>query len=137
MFIGEHKHTVDEKKRISLPARFRPELGQKVVVTRGLDNCLYLYPQKTWLSLSAETAGQGHLKRDVRQTRFLYSGAAELEVDTIGRILIPEFLREFADLKNSVISTGVHDRIEVWNERRWVAYKKKLESEYARTSSFT
>lgn len=137
MFIGEYTHSVDEKKRISLPSKFKKELGKKVVATRGLDNCLYLYPAKTWLSISEETAGQGHLKRDERQTRFIYSGAAELEVDAIGRVLIPEFLREFADLRGSVVFTGVHDRVEIWNDRRWTVYKKKLESEYARTGSFT
>lgn len=136
MFIGEYTHTVDEKKRISLPAKFRKELGKSVVVTRGLDQCLFLYPLKTWLSLSKETAGQGQLKSDVRQTRFIYSGAAELEIDAIGRVLVPEFLREFAGLGNAVVFTGVHDRIELWNEKRWGVYKKKLESEYARTSSF-
>jgi MraZ protein len=137
MFIGEYTHTVDEKKRFSLPAKFRKELGSKVVATRGLDNCLFLYPHKTWLSISEETAGQGHLARDTRQARFLYSGAAELEVDATGRVLIPEFLREFADLKSTVVLTGVHDRVEIWNEKHWAAYKKKLESEYARTSTFT
>lgn len=137
MFIGEYRHTVDEKKRLSLPAKFRTELGKKIVATRGLDNCLYLYPHKTWLSLSKETAGQGHLKRDQREMRFIYSGAAELEVDAIGRVLIPEFLKEFAALKQSVVLTGVHDRVEVWDEKRWSGYKKKLEQEYAHTSSFT
>ncbi|MFZ2484844.1 MAG: division/cell wall cluster transcriptional repressor MraZ, partial [Minisyncoccia bacterium] len=68
---------------------------------------------------------------DERFARFTFSGASEIEIDSIGRVLIPEFLREFADLKNSIIITGVHDRVEIWNESKWVAYRKKLESEYA------
>lgn len=136
MFIGEYTHTTDEKKRISLPAKFRKELGKKVVVTRGLDNCLFLYPHKTWLAISKETAEMGHMRRDTRYTRFLFSGASEIEIDSSGRILIPEFLREFAGLNqrqggtgNPVVFTGVHDRIEVWNDERWTSYRQKLESE--------
>lgn len=133
MFIGEYTHTADEKKRISLPSKFRKELGSKVVVTRGVDNCLFLYPHKTWLEISNETTREGHLKRDTRYTRFLYSGASEVEVDGSGRVLVPEFLREFAELKNTVVLTGVHDRIEIWDVRRWGAYKKKLEREFVGT----
>ncbi len=119
----------DGKNRISLPSKFRKELGKKIVVTRGLDNCLFLYPHKTWLDISKETAKQGHMQRDTRYTRFLFSGASEIEIDASGRILIPEFLREFAELKNPVVFTGVHDRIEIWNDKRWAVYRKKLESE--------
>lgn len=139
MFIGEYTHTVDEKKRFSLPAKFRKELGRKVVVTRGKDFCLSLYPHKTWVAISEEVKKLGHVESDHRYARFTFSGASEIEIDSIGRILIPEFLREFADLptgrqasKNSVVViTGVHDKVEIWNDKRWVAYRKKLESEYA------
>lgn len=129
MFIGEYTHTSDDKNRISLPAKYRKELGRKIVVTRGLDNCLFLYPHKTWLAISKETAEQGHMNRNTQYTRFLFSGASEIEIDSAGRILIPEFLREFADLKNPVVFTGVHDRIEIWNDKRWTAYKKRIESD--------
>jgi MraZ protein len=129
MFIGEYTHTTDEKKRISLPAKFRKELGKKVVVTRGLDNCLFLYPHKTWLAISKETAELGHMQRDLHYTRFLFSGASEIDIDAAGRILIPEFLRVFAGLDNPVVFTGVHDRIEIWNDKRWTEYLKKLESQ--------
>ena len=139
MFIGEYTHTRDEKKRFSLPAKFRKELGKKVVVTRGKDHCLFLYPHQTWVSLSEEVKKLGHVESDHRFTRFTFAGASEIEIDSIGRILVPEFLREFADLpagrqglKNStIVITGVHDRVEIWNDKRWNAYKKKLESEYA------
>lgn len=137
MFIGEYTHTADEKKRLSLPAKFRKELGKKVVVTRGLDNCLFLYPHKTWLAISNETAEMGHLSRDTRYTRFLFSGASEIEIDASGRILIPEFLREFAKLGNPVVFTGVHDRIEIWNDEHWASYRQKLEEDETYPSSFT
>ena len=128
MLIGEYKHTVDDKNRISLPAKFRKELGKKVVVTRGLDNCLFLFPQKTWQLNSKEMAKLGW-RADARGfTRFMFSGASEIDVDSMGRILIPDYLREFAGLASPVIFAGVHDRIEIWNEKRWNAYKKKIES---------
>ncbi len=131
MFIGEYTHTVDEKNRFSLPAKFRKELGRKVVVTRGKDHCLSLYPSKTWAAISKEVAGLGHVERDPRYARFTFAGAAEIEIDAIGRILVPEFLREYAGLGNTLVITGVHDRVEIWNEKAWTAYRKKLESEYA------
>ena len=129
MFIGEYKHTVDQKNRISLPAKFRKELGKKVVVTRGLDNCLFLFPLKTWEVSSKEIAKLGW-RSDARGfTRFMFSGAADLEIDSMGRILIPDYLRTFGDIASPVIFAGVHDRIEIWNEKRWNAYKKKIESQ--------
>jgi MraZ protein len=139
MFIGEYTHTVDEKNRFSLPAKFRKELGSKVVVTRGKDRCLVLYPTKTWDSISKEVRKLGHVESDHRYTRFTFSGASMIEIDSIGRILVPEFLREFADLPTGrqvsrnpvVVITGVHDRVEIWGAERWKAYRKKLESEYA------
>lgn len=135
MFIGEYTHTVDEKKRFSLPAKFRKELGKRVVVTRGKDRCLFLYPAKTWGSISDEVGKLGHVESDHRYERFTFSGASEIEIDSIGRILVPEFLREFADLNPKagadVVITGVHDRVEIWNASKWSAYRKKLESEYA------
>lgn len=131
MFIGEYTHTADEKKRFSLPAKFRKELGRKVVVTRGKDKCLFLYPHKTWAAISKEVAELGHVNSDPRFTRFTFAGAAEIEIDSIGRILVPEFLREFAELGSQIVITGVHDRVEIWNDKKWTAYRKKLESEYA------
>jgi MraZ protein len=131
MFIGEYTHTVDEKKRFSLPSKFRKDLGRKVVVTRGKDHCLVLYPHKTWATISQEVKQRGHVESDPRYERFTFSGASEIEIDSIGRILVPEFLREFAGLSNTIVLTGVHDRVEIWNDKKWLAYRKKLESEYA------
>ena len=131
MFIGEYTHTVDEKKRFSLPSKFRKDLGKKVVVTRGKDRCLVLYPAKTWSQISEEVKGLGHVGSDERYARFTFSGASEIEIDSNGRILVPEFLREFADLGEKLVLTGVHDKVEIWNDKKWAAYRKKLESEYA------
>ena len=129
MLIGEYKHTIDDKNRISLPAKFRKELGRKVVVTRGLDNCLFLFPNKTWETNAKEMAKLGW-RRDARGfTRFMFSGASEIEVDSMGRILIPDYLREFASISSPVVFAGVHDRIEIWNKKHWDAYKKKIESQ--------
>lgn len=136
MLIGEYKHTLDDKNRISLPAKFRHELGRKVVVTRGLDNCLFLFPHKTWAANAKEMVKLGW-RADARGfTRFMFSGASEIDVDSMGRILIPDYLRTFGGLNPSqgeagfpVIFAGVHDRIEIWNEERWDAYKKKIESQ--------
>lgn len=129
MFIGEYTHAVDEKKRISLPAKFRKELGSKVVVTRGLDNCLFLFPHKTWKRLSEDFSKFGWSADARGFTRFMYSGATEIDVDSMGRVLVPEFLKEFAHIKSPVIFAGVHDRIEIWNDKRWQEYKKKIETD--------
>ena len=129
MLIGEYKHTVDNKNRISLPAKFRKELGRKVVVTRGLDNCLFLFPYKTWVT-NAQAMSKLGWRADARGfTRFMFSGAAEINVDSIGRILIPDYLRKFAALKGLVIFAGVHDRIEIWDTKHWEVYKKRIESQ--------
>ena len=130
MFIGEYTHTIDDKKRVSLPAKFRQGLGKKVVVTRGLDNCLFLFPHKTWEKISGEMAKLGLMQADTRGfSRFMFSGASEIDVDSAGRILLPEYLKEFGGLKSSLIFAGVHDRIEIWDDKRWSQYKKRIESE--------
>src|ERR1035437_5334335 len=113
MFIGEYTHTVDEKKRISLPGRFRKDLGKKVVITRGLDSCLLLYPLKAWEGIAAKLGSLPMGQKDKRDIgRFMLSGAQEVEVDSIGRVLVPEFLRNYAGLKSKVVFAGVYDRIE-------------------------
>ncbi len=128
MLLGEYTHTVDEKNRISLPSKFRKEVGKKVVITHGLDSCLFLYPLKEWEKISSKLSELGMGQADTRGfNRFMLAGAVEADVDSIGRILIPDFLKEFADLKNRVVFTGVHNRVEIWNEKTWKEYKKKIE----------
>ncbi|HEY6019016.1 MAG TPA: division/cell wall cluster transcriptional repressor MraZ [Candidatus Paceibacterota bacterium] len=128
MLIGEYLHTLDNKKRISLPAKFRKEVGRKVVVTRGLDSCLFMYPQKAWEKIAAKVSDLPVGQADTRgMSRFLLAGAVEVEVDSAGRILIPDFLKDFADLKTRVVLAGVSDRIEIWNEKTWEEYKRRIE----------
>jgi len=128
MLIGEHIHTLDSKKRLSLPARFRKELGRKVVVTRGLDACLFLFPERTWAKIAEKLASLPIGQADTRGLgRFLLSGASETEVDAAGRVLIPDYLKEFANLRSRVVLAGVSDRIEVWNDKLWDEYKRRIE----------
>jgi MraZ protein len=120
MLIGEYRHTLDPKKRLSLPSKWRKELGKKLVVTRGLDNCLFVYPLKEWQKIT-EKIGQLSLgQADTRSfNRFFLSGAVEVEVDNVGRILVPDFLKEFAALGAKVVLAGLNDRVEIWGENQW------------------
>jgi MraZ protein len=128
LLIGEHKHTLDTKKRLSLPAKFRKELGKTVVITRGLDTCLFIYSVKEWKkftdSLSTLSMGQS----DTRAfNRFILGGAVETDIDSAGRILIPDFLKDFAHLDQKVIVAGLSNRVELWDQDTWNTYQLKLE----------
>lgn len=128
MFIGEYQHSLDEKKRVSLPKSFRAELGRKVVMTRGLDNCLFIYPKSAWSGVAKRLSELSFAQADTRGfSRFILSGAAEVEVDGTGRILIPDHQKEFANLKKNVVFAGVSDRVEVWDANRWQEYKSRIE----------
>jgi len=130
MLIGEHRHTLDTKKRISLPSKFRKELGRKIVITHGLDNCLSLYPIKEWEKVSQKLRGLSMGQAETRGfNRFMLAGAADIEIDSIGRILIPEFLRKFGKLESSVALIGLNDHVEIWNENAWGLYKKRIEKQ--------
>jgi len=130
MLIGEYKHTLDPKKRLSLPSKWRKDLGRKLVLTKGLDNCLFVYPLTEWQKIT-EKIGQLPLgQADTRSfNRFFLSGAVEVEVDSVGRILVPEFLKDFATLETTVVLAGIHNRIEIWDEKTWSEYKRKIESQ--------
>ncbi len=128
MLIGEYTHTLDSKKRLSLPAKFRKELGRKVVVTRGLDACLFMFPERTWAKIAEKLVSLPIGQADTRGLgRFLLAGATETEVDNAGRVLIPDYLKEFAGLRARVVLAGVSDRIEVWNDKLWEEYKRRIE----------
>ena len=134
MLIGEYIHTIDEKNRVSLPIKFRKEMGKKVIITPGLDQCLFLFTIKEWAKvskrLSDTEADLSFLKADKRSfNRFMFGRAAEVEVDTIGRILIPDFLKERINLKNSAAIIGVEDRVEIWNDKVWSQYKDVVEKQ--------
>ncbi len=124
MLIGEYRHTLDAKKRLALPARLRKELGRRVVITHGLDHCLSIYPLTEWAKVSEKLANLSMGQADTRSfNRFMLAGAVETEVDAMGRVLIPDFLKEYAQLESKVVMTGLATRLEVWEEGRWVAYK--------------
>jgi MraZ protein len=128
MFIGEYEHTLDEKKRVSLPKQFRTALGKKMVMTRGLDNCLFVFPKGSWEKTAAKLSELSFAQVDTRGfNRFMLSGAAEVEADGVGRILIPEHQKVFAGLKKNVVFTGVSDRVEIWDASRWHSYKQRIE----------
>ena len=128
MLIGEYLHTLDNKKRLSLPAKFRKEVGKKVIITRGLDTCLFMFPEKTWAKIAEKLVNLPFGQADTRGlSRFLLAGAVEAEVDGAGRVLMPDYLKDFADLRSRVVLAGVSDRIEVWNEKTWEEYKHRIE----------
>jgi MraZ protein len=130
MLIGEYKHTLDPKKRLSLPSKWREELGKTLVVTRGLDNCLFVYPLKEWQKITDKISELPLGQADTRSfNRFFLSGAVEVEVDSVGRILVPDFLKDFGKLESSVVLTGVHSRVEIWDEKRWETYKSSIEQQ--------
>lgn len=130
MLIGQHVHTLDPKKRISLPAKFRKELGKKVVLTNGLDNCIFVYSIKEWQAIASKLGNLGFGNASTRSfNRFLLGGAEEVEIDSAGRILVPDFLKDFAQLKEKVVLTGVQNRVEIWDETRWSTYVKGVAKE--------
>lgn len=127
MLIGEYRHNIDDKNRISLPKPYRAQLGSTIVVTRGLDNCLFCYPVSEWQKIAKKLGelgiGQAHTRSF---NRFILSGAQEVNVDKNGRILLPEHLRDFAQIKTKVVVTGVYNRIELWDEKKWDTYQKAV-----------
>ncbi len=130
MLIGEYTHSIDDKNRLSLPAKFRSEMGKKVVVTPGLDSCLFVFTQKEWLKIEEKLNQSSIGQADSRSfSRHMFAGAVEAEVDSIGRILVPEFLRDRANLKSKVVVIGVSTRLEIWNEKVWGEYKKVVEKQ--------
>lgn len=130
MLIGEYRHTIDPKKRLSLPAKFRQEIGKKVVITRGLENCLFVYTIKAWKEKVEKLLQLPMGQADSRGfSRFMLAGAVETEVDSLGRVLVPDFLRDFGNLKGTVAVIGVGERIELWDEGAWDAYKGTIEKQ--------
>ena len=120
MFMGEYSHTIDAKGRIIVPVKFRESLGDNFVVTKGLDNCLFVYTKEDWQKFEEKLRKLPLTNKDARKfTRFFLAGAAEMEVDKQGRILIPSVLREFAALEKDVVFVGVGSRIEIWNRAGW------------------
>lgn len=124
MLMGEYKHTVDTKGRVIIPMKLREELGEKFILTRGLDGCLFGYPMSSWQSLTEKLSANLPLsQKNARQVvRFFYSAATEVEFDKQGRIMIPQTLREYATIKKNVRIVGVSDRLEIWDDSTWKEY---------------
>lgn len=128
MFSGEYTYSIDEKKRLAIPPKFRQVLGKKAVITRGLDNCLFLYPLKDWAKLAKKISQLPLAQADARGfTRLMLGGAMEAAMDGLGRILIPDYLKKYAFLKKKVIFVGLYDRIEIWDEEEFQKYREKTE----------
>jgi len=134
MLIGEYIHTIDEKNRVSMPVKFRKELGKKIIITPGLGACLFIFTVKEWEKVSRKLSDSENdlsfLKADQRSfNRYMFGRAAEVEIDSIGRMLIPEFLQQGIRLLDKAAIIGVKDRVEVWNEKAWAEQKEKIERE--------
>ncbi|MBD8496756.1 MULTISPECIES: division/cell wall cluster transcriptional repressor MraZ [Paenibacillus] len=123
MFMGEYQHSIDDKGRLIIPAKLRDNLGTTFVLTRGLDQCLFVYPMDQWKQLEHKLQALPLMKADARAfTRFFFSGASECEWDKQGRVNIPNHLREYAKLEKECMVIGVQNRVEVWSKEAWEHY---------------
>jgi MraZ protein len=129
MFFGEYEHSIDEKNRLTLPAKFRDALAEGVVITRGLDDCLDVYPRAAWsASVEARLAQLDSFSREARELkRFFFSGAADAELDKQGRVLVPPALSKHARLGREVVVAGVHDHLEIWDRTAWADHLTQVE----------
>lgn len=126
MFIGEYQHSLDPKNRINIPSKFREELGPTFVMCKGLDGCLYAYTMDEWKRLEEKLKGLPLTNKDARAfVRFIFSGAAEIDIDKQGRALIPQNLIEYAGINKDIVSIGVATRIEIWSREKWAAYNEQ------------
>ncbi|WP_442599401.1 division/cell wall cluster transcriptional repressor MraZ [Neobacillus sp. D3-1R] len=132
MFMGEHHHNIDSKGRLIVPAKFRDDLGEMFVITRGLDQCLFGYPLNEWKEIETKLKGLPLTKKDARAfTRFFFSGATESEIDKQGRINIPTPLLQYAKLEKECVILGVSNRIEIWSKQIWEDYFNESEESFA------
>jgi len=131
MFMGEYRHSLDDKGRLTIPSKFRDGLGTSFVVTRGLDHCLFAFPRSEWSHLEQKLKSLPFTRADARAfTRFLFSGAIEVELDKQGRINLPAHLREFAQLEKDCVVIGVSNRVEIWSKDNWESYYANSEQSF-------
>ncbi|MBN3525952.1 division/cell wall cluster transcriptional repressor MraZ [Paenibacillus apiarius] len=131
MFMGEYQHNIDDKGRMIIPAKLRDSLGSNFVLTRGLDQCLFVYPMDEWGLLEQKLKALPLMKADARAfTRFFFSGATECEWDKQGRINIPNHLRQYAHLDKECMVIGVQNRVEIWSKDAWEQYVQQSESTF-------
>lgn len=132
MFMGEYHHSIDNKGRLIVPSKFRDELGEMFIITRGLDQCLFGYPLSEWAQIEEKLKGLPLTKKDARAfTRFFFSGATESELDKQGRINIPVPLLQYAKLEKECVILGVSNRIEIWSKQIWEDYFSQSEESFA------
>ncbi|MDR0268938.1 division/cell wall cluster transcriptional repressor MraZ [Paenibacillus sp.] len=131
MFMGEFQHSIDDKGRLIIPAKFRELLGSSFVITRGLDQCLFVYPMNEWSILEQKLKSLPLMKSDARAfTRFFFSGATECEWDKQGRVNLPGNLRQYAKLDKECVVLGVSNRVEIWSKDTWEAYFQQSEGAF-------
>lgn len=126
---GEYKHSIDAKGRLAMPAKLRDELGERFTVTKGLDGCLAVYPEKEWEALEDRIRGLGNGEKARRVKRYYFANAYDAQLDAQGRILIPVGLREFAGLQKDVVVIGQLDHAEIWNSEKWRIYNEAIDAE--------
>lgn len=130
MFIGEYQHNVDEKGRLAVPVKFRDDLAKGAVVTRGLDNCLFLYTQEEWEKLAIKLASLSFAQANSRAfSRLMLSGAMDVKIDKQGRVVLPDYLRKYAGINKKVVVAGLYSRLEIWDDKKWEEYKNNTEKD--------
>jgi len=130
MFIGEYQHSIDDKGRVAVPAKFRATLGERAIVTRGLDRCLFIFGAAEWEELAKKLIALPLAQANSRAfTRLMLAGAMEVDLDSQGRMLVPDYLRAYAGIKKQTVVAGLYNRIELWDETAWKKYKTQTESD--------
>ncbi|MEX2033485.1 MAG: division/cell wall cluster transcriptional repressor MraZ [Candidatus Colwellbacteria bacterium] len=130
MFIGEFQHTIDEKGRIAVPAKFRTRISGGAIITRGLDQCLFIFTNKDWENFAQKLINSPSSEARANSRAFgrlMFSGASDAKLDSQGRILVPDYLRKYAGLDKSAKIIGVYNRMEIWDERTWDKYRERTE----------
>ena len=128
MLLGEYQHNLDSKGRVAIPAKFKEELAAGAIITRGIDNCLFVFANKEWDELAKKLTALPLAQANSRAfVRLMLAGAMDVQLDSQRRILIPDYLRKYADLKKKVTIAGLNNRVEIWDAGRWSEYKKKTE----------
>lgn len=131
MFIGEYLHTIDTKGRVIIPSKFREELGDNFIITKGLDNCLFVYPKTEWISFENKLKQLPLTSRDARAfVRLFFAGATECELDKQGRVTIPLNLRDHSRIDKDVVIIGVSSRVEIWSKQEWDKYNELADLSY-------
>lgn len=135
MFLGEYQHNLDAKGRVSVPVKYRSDLGSSAIVTKGLDSCLYLYPKGEWEKMAEKIANLPISSSSARSfARVMLAGAMEVELDKQGRVLLPAYLREYASIDGEAVLAGVYNRVEIWNKEAWKENTKNEEGNISNTA---